>query len=155
MRRGVLITTTCSMLATMLLGVQPPVARADVIANARGPYATQIVGCTGDLIVVEGEVHALIRLSQDNNGVVHLGAHLDFNAEGTDTNGTAYLYVGEANSEMNAQPGAATEITVVITGHLVSQGPAENGTVRLVGHLTVTPDGEVAVRFVKMEAVCQ
>ncbi len=155
MRQRSFVIMACGVVAALVVGMRPLAARADVTANARGPFIDQVANCTGELLVLEGEIHALIRLTQNDNGGVHLGVHFDFNAEGTGSDGTEYVYVGQANAEANAQPGAATEATVVTNGHLVSRGPAENGTVRLVGHLTVTPDGGAAVQFVKMEAVCQ
>jgi hypothetical protein len=154
MRNRCFVPTACGVLVALILGVRPLPAQADVIGNATDAYVTAIASCTGEPLVLEGTVHALIWLTQDQAGGVHVGGHLDFNTEGTGSDGTRYLYVGEANVQTKGNPDDPTEATVVINGHLVSPGPADNGTARLVAHLTVTPSGEVTVQFVKMEVEC-
>ena len=88
----------CGVLVAALLGMALP-GRAAVIANLRGPYVTEfgpprIVACNGEIVELEREIHALLRVTEERGRVAHVGGHVDFHTEGVDSQGNEHLYFG-------------------------------------------------------------
>jgi hypothetical protein len=66
--------------------------------------------------------------------------------------GTVYRMAGGHHETFSTgENGAAT---IVAFQRFVSQGPGGNFTIRLQAHFTMTPDGEIAVEFTRIDPGC-
>jgi hypothetical protein len=116
--------------------------------------------CSGASIAWTGTVHLVGAMTTDAAGGAVFLAHVNFDGvQGTDPTGTRYTVVLTSNDTVVFAPSSpnlpsANVETHVIRLEIISHGSAPNASVDLVGHYTITPDGQVAVSFEKVDAGC-
>jgi hypothetical protein len=149
--------------ATLFIGAVAPVAFAaatETTTQLDIPLAgVPVINlCNGDnLVLVSGDIHVVVHFGEDAAGGSLLsGASNIQDAQGADAQGILYREVG-AGTEGQFTPAPVGEAgTGTTTLRLVSQTAAEpNLAIRLVFHVTITPDGTETSSVETGSATCQ
>jgi hypothetical protein len=112
--------------------------------------------CTGQAIAFEGNSHAVINVTINNNSI-HFQSH--YNMHGVTgvglTNGAKYLLVEAGGDTMNINGATPIEATINTDVGLIGAGQAPNMRLRIVSHITIDATGKVTAEFLKSSIVCQ
>jgi hypothetical protein len=148
-------------LAALLAALALPMAteaRAGVSTGAIGiDQVTDTVPCVGESVHVTGAFHFM-------NSIDFLGNFLfmksTLSAEGLSgvglTTGTQYRFVGSSN--FRAKFATSPEPVVFVLSEnfgVIGQGSAVGARMRTDQHVTITPDGTVAVSFDRLSLECR
>lgn len=133
-------------LVAVLLAAALSIA-AGVVSNTTVPIPPNRVladPCTGEGVLVTGEVHQVMVQTIDANGGTHTEMH--FNVEGVSgvglITGTHYRGIHTETHSTNSSDSGASEFTTVIDIKLIAEGSASNLTIRdVLIHTTVNADG--------------
>jgi hypothetical protein len=128
-----------------------------ILQNLRVPFAADVfVPCAnsgaGELVTVAGTLHAILQLSFDAAGGVHIKMHEQpqrVSAVGQ-TTGATFQARGVTHEQANANP-----FIFLDTLRLIGQGPAANFTLHQLVHVTVNANGEVTAVTVHASAECR
>jgi len=140
------------------IGPSPIGLNAAVTQHTFTPLSLRFLnGCTGEIFLVTGTVHALRTLTRDQDGGFHATVHVNFQSVSGESLTTGILYQVISNQEISLNNGGPLpfERTTQVIVKLVGSGPDDNRTLRTMMHLTVDANGEVAVSFSESEVVCQ
>jgi hypothetical protein len=99
--------------------------------------------CTGEPVVVAGELKITIRTTIDNQGTTHIAYNLvPSHVRGESASGTAYKAVGGEREHTNvtATDSSLTD-TFTSAFNLISAGGEDNFLVHITDHITTTADG--------------
>jgi opacity protein-like surface antigen len=136
-------------------------SQAAVVTNTTIPISGTVVNpCNGELVPFTGDLHLLFRVTFDQAGGLHVGVHEDIQATGVGaTTGAKYELNAVLNEEVNygfvlGGNGAAEE-TIVESELFVAQGSAPNFVLKLLEHITITPDGTVRVLNIDFDTECR
>lgn len=112
------------MMVLVALAVAPASAR--IIQNGKIPkYWEETIPCTGDSVVLTGDMHLLITENIDANGGYHFTFHANPQGlSGVSQQGVRYRGVGITELQQNIAPdGLATEITNIFVYNFIGNGP--------------------------------
>jgi hypothetical protein len=103
------------------------------------------VPCSGDLVVLEGSLHASFHLTIDAAGTVHLHTHVNARALVGFAlgSGARYRSTGTWSSQETFSPPLARSFTFVTNQRLIGTGAAADATVHQNVHVTLSADGEI------------
>jgi hypothetical protein len=124
--------------------------RQDVTGSAHNP-------CSGeDVEFVEGQMHTVIATGADQGGGVHYNDHVNFaGVRGVGlTSGDEYVVPYSTSFSLQTTNGATTN-TAVQTFQIIRTGSEDDYLLQVRYHLTVKPDGEVAVEHIGLEMSCK
>jgi hypothetical protein len=148
-------------LLALLVGLQlTSTAHAAMVINVSVPTERQVFvpcanGGVGEVIVISGELHALISVTLDANGGVH--EHILFNPQGVDgvglTTGLKYQRVGVAEEDINGTVGSTD--TFVEVFDMIGQGPGNNFKLHVTSHITVNADGSLTASVANIFSTCK
>lgn len=116
--------------------------------------------CTGeDMTITDGTLQFVINMSGDASGGFHVqvrGVAQGVVATG-DVSGDMYRLAGDFWTEATAGADDALPLVVqVVEVHnVLSQGPSDNLIVHVLSHLTINPDGTVAVSVDSVRSECR
>jgi hypothetical protein len=160
MRRQLLVSLSALLaacVATAALATAGYAASEDRAVVDTTPYVQLIQDpCTGEFVLLTGEVHGVHRLAFDETGVfVHRVEVNVLHVEGVGTTtGTRYRInwpTPMTNNSVSASEGSAVSQFV-----LIAPGPDNNVRSFLVGHFTFDPSGDqTAAVFHVDSATCQ
>ena len=159
--RFVRIATRTAVLA-IALAVLPASASARVVVNERVEIGDAAGGsafnpCTDEVVAfTEGQIHLVVATEEDQSGGIHYFDHVNFaGVRGVgETTGDEYVVPNSASFSQNATSGASTN-TSGQTFQLIRTGSEDDYLLHVRYHLTVTPDGEVAVEFLQLLITCK
>ncbi len=123
---------------------------------------TFINPCTGEEVLVTGELHTLYYVTEDNNGGLHVHSHGNIQG-GTGvglTSGDRYVLTNARNLTTNNQFIDPLD-TRASTGNFVSYlqatapGPKNNFYIRIQQHVTINANGELTVLRDEMTTECR
>jgi hypothetical protein len=103
------------------------------------------VPCASEDVLVTGEIHGLLHITEDPNGGFHvsmLSNPMGVSGVGQQS-GDVYRGVGATTFEGYFSPGQHGTITAVDNTILIAPGPGNNLYLQSRLHVTVTPNGEV------------
>jgi hypothetical protein len=135
--------------ASITSPVATALTSAGVVSNTTIPIPPNNVltdTCTGEGVLVTGEVHRLTVTTVDANGGTHTEMH--FNVESVSgiglVTGTHYRGIHTETHSSNSSGSGASELTTVIDIMLIAEGSAPNLTIRgVLIHSTTNADGTV------------
>jgi hypothetical protein len=113
--------------------------------------------CTGEPVVLSGELKITTRITVDNQGKTHLAYNLvpsQVRGEGAD--GTQYKAVGGQREHYNSvdnEPPITDTFTE--TFNLISAGGGDNFLARTLFHISITADGTVRVEIERLSDECR
>lgn len=111
-------------------------------------------GGGGELISLNGNLHQLVNVTTDGNGGFHVKQHFQpqgLNGLGLVT-GDRYQGVGVTQTSVNV---VASQVrTFVNNFRMIGQGSGNNFNVHQETHVTVNPDGTVAVTHGNLRTSC-
>ena len=118
--------------------------------------------CTGEEVLVTGELHTLYYVSQDSAGGLHVRSHGNIQG-GTGvglTSGDRYVLTNARNLETNNQfidilDTRASECTFVSYLQATTPGPKNNFYIRIQQHVTINANGEITVLREEMTTECK
>jgi len=135
-------------------------ARAEVVENIRVPI-TEVasVPCAangaGDVVVLSGDLHMLVRMTADQAGGGH--ATLHFQTQGLSgvglTTGDKYQATDGSIEEFNFRFGE--EVTLVENFRVIGQGPGNNFLVHLNVHVTINANGTRTASVANSSVECK
>jgi hypothetical protein len=129
---------------------------AGVVSNTTIPIPPNTVlfdKCTGEGVLVTGEIHRITVTTVDANGGTHTEMH--FNVEGVNgvgqVTGTHYRGIHTETHSSNSGGSGASEFTTVIDIKLIAEGSASNLTIReVLIHTTINAEGTITATIDKM-----
>ena len=140
--RIVLLAATAGLAAAIASGTAASAAQNAVIGTE--PFEETFPNpCTGETVILTGELHVVSHQSTDRAG----GYHEKFTAvprgvTGTGASGTRYRAVGAHSDVFNTGPGRATTFTLTVTFNVISTGGADNFVSTVTVHFTENANGE-------------
>jgi len=113
--------------------------------------------CNGDLVTFQGTMHITNTVTTDAGGGFHLKTHANFqDVSGTGApSGLNYRVGTTTNEVINDNDGPQSEVTIIQTVKLISQGPAPNLFLRLVFHITVNANGQTTSTVTESSIECR
>jgi hypothetical protein len=153
------------MLVVLGVGAVTAQAASPVVQetiSVESAYGSSVVDpCNSQVITWTGNVHLVGSMTTDAAGGAVFAGHLNFNdVHGTDPTGTRYTIPWDTNEVIVFAPsspalGPIPNVeTHVISLPIISNGPTPNFYDQGVLHFTVTPDGKIAVSFVRETTRC-
>ena len=133
-------------LGLLSLMVQP--AQAAVTTNIEVPVNIPVfipcaAGGAGELVVLSGDLHVLLRFAVDQKGGIYAASH--FQPQGISgigqTTGDKYQGTGVTQFEFNAKRGV--EETFINNFRIIGQGSGNNLLVHETFHITINANGSV------------
>jgi hypothetical protein len=114
------------------------------------------VPCTGDTITfTQGYLHDMFGLTINGNHISITMHDQPHNAKGMDTSGRWYEAVGVTREhDSGSLTGNQFEFTFVNNFNMVGKGGAPSYRTHEVTHVTVRPDGAIAVAHDKLRVTC-
>lgn len=116
-----------------------------VTTNETIPFTSTLTNtCNGDQVTFQGNMHVTNHTTADASGGFHLRTHTNYqDVTGTGApSGLNYRVGTTSNQTTNDPDGAQSEMTVIQTIKLISQGSALNYFIRVVFHITINANGE-------------
>jgi hypothetical protein len=113
--------------------------------NENIPFTSTLTNlCNGDQVTFSGTMHVTNQVTNDASGGFHLKTHVNYqDVSGTGTpSGNSYRVGTVSNETLNDPDGGQSEMTVIQTVKLITQGPSLNYFVHFVFHVTVNANGE-------------
>ena len=135
-------------------------AQAEVTTNLKVPVNIGVfIPCAasgaGEVVFLTGTLHVLLRLTIDNGGGIHAGAH--FQPQGIrgfgQTTGDKYQGTGVTQNEFNATVGV--EETVINNFRVIGQGTGNNFLVHETFHITINANGDVTAFVDNLSVDCR
>ena len=161
MRKSLLLLTTMALALLLAAGV--------ALAQAPTQHINQTLpvdfnlddteGCSGELIPLTGQLHAVFHLTLDDAGnVQHLASQHTFaNAKGTgDVSGGQYTLLSKVTNTVNSNLGGFPIVTTeTASGTLIGQGQLPDSTAHLVLHFTIHEDDTVTAEVIHFRSECE
>lgn len=126
--------------------------------NENIPFTSTIANpCNGDQVTFSGTMHVTNHVTNDASGGFHLRMHVNYqDVSGTGTpSGNNYRVGTVSNETLNDPDGGQSEMTVIQTVKLITQGPALNYFMRLVFHVTINANGETTSSVLETTMECR
>ena len=126
--------------------------------NENIPFTSTITNpCNADLVAFQGTMHVTNTVTTDASGGFHLKMHVNYqDVSGTGTpSGNIYRVGTVTNETLNDPDGEQSEMTVIQTVKLITQGPALNYFMHLVFHVTVNANGETTSSVLETRIECR
>jgi len=152
-------TSVALATALALMGLAlPPNARAEVVVNTKTPIAIGVfIPCSGDFVVLTGDLHTLITSETDANGGIHFKSH--FQPQGISgigvPSGDKYQGTGVTQSQTNDSSSLAFETTFINNFRIIGQGKGNNFLVHQTIHVTVNANGDVTADVSNISVDCK
>jgi hypothetical protein len=144
---------------TLALAAGMALAQATTFTSNEKVPLDQIVDnpCTGEPLLLTGELHFLFHETVDANGGLHVQIH--FQPQGVSgtglVSGEQYRGVGVTRSEEYIPPGEVREFTSVNRFYLISAGPSDNLQETATLHVTFNANGEPTAELIRpLETTC-
>jgi hypothetical protein len=160
MRKTLLLLTTTSLALLLAAGV--------TLAQAPTQHINQTLpvdfdlddteGCSGELIHLTGELHAVFHLTLDDAGdIQHLATMFTFaKVKGTGlVSGEKYTVPTTATTTAHNYPGGfPITVTEQSTSNVIGQGQLPDSRVHFLSHITVNENETVTAEFSQFRAEC-
>lgn len=112
-------------------------------------------GGAGELVVLSGNLHVLLRFTVDHAGGIHAASH--FQPQGISglgqTTGDKYQGTGVTQDEFNAKVGV--EETFINNFRIIGQGPGNNFLIHETFHITINANGVVSAFVDNVSVDCR
>lgn len=126
--------------------------------NENIPFTNTLTNlCNGDQVTFSGTMHITNTVTSDASGGIHLRTHVNYqDVSGTGTpSGNSYRVGTVSNETLNDPDGEQSEMTVIQTVKLITQGSALNSFMRFVFHVTVNANGETTSSVFENTVECR
>jgi hypothetical protein len=113
--------------------------------------------CNGDVVTFQGTMHVVNTVTTDAGGGFHLKTHVNYqDVSGTGSpSGANYNVRTTSNETLNDNDGPQSELTVIQTIKLISQGSALNSFLHVVFHITVNANGQTTSTVSETRIECR
>lgn len=126
--------------------------------NETIPFTNTVLNpCTLDQVTFQGNIHMSSTLTTNSSGGTHVKTHINFqNVSGTGTpSGLNYNFRTTTNQVDNDNDGPQSEMTVISTARIISQGSQLNYFLRLVFHVTINANGQTTSTVTESKMECR
>ncbi len=137
-------------LAVALAMATLPVAKAEVVSDAKFPISLQVFipcanGGAGEVVDISGTLHDVFAVTIDGNNMHFVTVDNPQGISGTgETTGVKYQGTGVTRSDLNVQnAGFPVSNTFVNNFRIIGQGPGNNFLVHENLHVTISANGTV------------
>jgi hypothetical protein len=156
MRRiGVFFATIAAALLLTPTAAQSAVVLNESFPVAIGVFVPCAAGGAGEFVVLEGNLHGLITVTENKN---HLSIKTHFQPQGIsgtgETTGDKYQGTGVTQDHFTIGNGAET-FTFVNNFRIIGQGPGNNFLVHQTVHLTFNANGELTATVDNFSVECK
>jgi len=151
--------SVCLAAALVMFGLGLPTpTRAAIETNAKVPITVAVlIPCVPEVVVLTGEIHALVTEEEDSNGGSHVKTH--FQPQGISgvgmVTGAKYQGTGVTQEHINEHSGLPFEDTFVNNFRIIGQGPGNNFLVHTNIHVTVNANGVVTAMVTNASTECK
>ncbi len=160
MRRATRVGALLLALLTLVLSAATPTQAATTVHDTVTlPFDVVLVNaCTGEEVAFTGSVVTTSATTMDTTGGFH--AHVTSTprqVRGTGVrSGTTYAAVGATLDTIHSVPDQGLFVSAFTsTYQLVSHGDSANLQIRMTGHVTITPTGDLSAVFSRLSLDCQ
>jgi hypothetical protein len=143
--------------AALAIGVQA--AQSEVVLNESFPIAIAVFvpcadGGAGELVVLEGDLHVLLSITQNDN---HLSVKSHSQPQGISGTGlsTGDTYQGTGVTQDQFTTGLGVTFTFVNNFRIIGEGPGNNILVHETFHVTINANGEVTATVDNFSVECR
>jgi hypothetical protein len=136
-----------------LVGSRP--AHAERVFNERLPFNAALENpCTGELVVIDGEQHMIIKVTEAGNGSLHINVFSSAHGEGVGDQGNSFC-ISQQDHDVQNLSGTLDHFssTHVIHCNMISRGSAPNFAWQAVVHFTFT-NGEFKAIVDQFQTSC-
>ena len=136
----------------------PAFGQASTTTNETIPFTNTVLNpCTADQVTFQGNMHVTNTFTTDASGGTHLKMHVNYqNVSGMGTpSGLSYNVRTTTNATENDNDGQQSEMTIITTIKLISQGSAPNYFLHLVFHVTVNGNGQTTSTVTESRMECR
>jgi hypothetical protein len=157
MKRLVLSLAVVGMTLALAAGMALAQATTDTF-NETEPLDGLIVDnpCTGEPLLLTGELHILFHVTNDANGGLHV--QTQFQPQGASATGQVsgeqYRGVGVTRDEAYFPSEELRETTFIDRFYFVSTGPSDNMLATTTTHVTFNANGEPTADLFRLELKC-
>jgi hypothetical protein len=149
-----------ALLFTAFVGAGTPALgqATTTTTNENIPFTSTLANlCNGDQVTFSGTMHVTNTVTYDASGGIHLRTHVNYqDVSGTGTpSGNSYRVGTVSNETLNDPDGEQSEMTVIQTVKLITQGPALNYFIKFVFHVTVNANGETTSSVLESKVECR
>ncbi len=159
-RRATRVGALLLALLTLVLSAATPTQAATTVHDTVTlPFDVVLVNaCTGEEVAFTGSVVTTSATTIDTTGGFH--SHVTSTprqVRGTGVrSGTTYAAVGATLNTIHSAPDHALFVSAFTsTYQLVSHGDSANLQIRMTGHVTITPTGDLSAVFSRLSLDCQ
>lgn len=129
-----------------------------VTTNETIPFTGTLTNlCNGDQVTFQGNMHVVNHVTTDSSGGTHVRTHVNYqDVTGTGIpSGLNYRVGTTTNETVNDNDGPQSEVTVIQTIKLITQGPTQNFFLRIVFHITINANGETTSTVEETSVECR
>src|SRR5437899_9288415 len=147
-----------TLFVALLVSLQ--ISHAEVITNVSVPVNVPVfiacaAGGAGELVVLSGDLHVLLRFAVDQKGGIHAASH--FQPQGISglgqTTGDKYQGTGVTQDEFNAK--VRVEETFINNLRIIGQAHGNNCQLHEHFHVTINANGSVTAFFDNFSIDCR
>ncbi len=148
-------------LLTMALLSKPAQAQAETFTSSdRDAFLIAFESCTGEVLEVQGTLHAVAHTTIDPNGTFHTTFHNNIQGGAESASGAKYVFNSSSTNQQNFSVSGTPPFiaTNTMSFRLIRQGsatPTDDLMVKVLIHQTVNANGEITSEVVKFEATCK
>jgi hypothetical protein len=151
--RLLLLLTATAALATHVASARQT---STVTDNQTVPIDFITTTCTGEVVTISGESHVLFHATGTPSGHGVAQSHIDFQLSGVSASGVSYVVSETVNStetrDADLMPSTFTSVGRL---NVVSQGGADNLSLRTLIHTTINANGELTAIVFQFETECR
>jgi hypothetical protein len=143
--------------AALALGAVGRKEAAAGVVQFRAPFSGVFTDdCNSEDVAYQGICHVLSVLNFDQHGGSHIDVQTNCHMDAVGlTSGRRYVVNEGDHFSFNSRSPIPLEITQLMSWRAISQGAADNLTIRSQMHLTVNARGQVSVFFSDFSADCK
>lgn len=145
-------------LGSATVAAVPPHAEAANVLNVRLPATESGSPCTPEPVVLKGQAHLVLSVTEDAAGGFRLHFHADEHVRGSTASGIQYVGTNTHTHRTNLTPGGTETFTDRVHLNVVRQGEDVAGDdfyLHAVYHFTVNANGELTAEVDRTFVTCR
>lgn len=148
----------CLFIAFAAAGAPAHGQATTVTTNETIPFTSTLLNpCNTDQVTFQGNMHVTNHVTTDSSGGTHVRTHVNYQGvTGTGMpSGLNYRVGTTINETVNDSDSAQSEVTIISSVKLITQGPGLDFFLRLVFHVTINANGETTSTVTESRIECR
>ena len=156
-RTAVAVAVVATLVGATVATVAPRAEAANVF-SVRIPATESGSPCTAEPVVLQGQAHLVLSVTEDAAGGFRLVFHADEHVRGSTASGVQYVGSNTHTHRTNLTPGGTVTFTDRVHLNIVRQGEGAAGDdfyLHAIYHFTVNANGEMTVEVDRTFVTCK